>query len=147
MEIYTTKRGMLLARAHAYAFYVFRRTSKSAWNDGLEDWKALALMSIAMAFILLIITCIISICLQRRVLLPRDKHAFVIVGSLVMIGFLFFNHHFLVLKHRWTKFEPEFRQQSKPMLVIGSVAVWLILVLIVAVAEWTGSIAFKLPAT
>lgn len=144
MKNITHKLG-LIAKVHAYIFYVIRRTSKSAWDDGMEDWKALGLMSIAMAFGALGILCGISICLQRRVLLPTSKVSFVALLSVVMMCFLGFNHYSLVVKHRWSRFEREFQHQSNPKRVIGSVIVWVALILVVLAAEWAGSFAFKLP--
>src|SRR5476649_1670603 len=125
----TTEKGMLFAKAHAYAFYVLRRTARSAWNDGLEDWKALGVMSLAMGFLILVIASIISICLQRRVL-PSGKVPFVTLWSVVTIGFLVFNHYSLVFERRWSRFEREFEHQSNVMRVIGSITVWVTLILI-----------------
>jgi hypothetical protein len=140
-----THKPGLFAKVNAYVFYVIRRTSKSAWDDGMEDWKALCLMSIVMAFGALGIVCVISICLQRRVLLPSGKVSFVALFSMVMMCFLGFNHYSLVFKHRWSRFEREFQHQSNPKRVIGSIIVWAALILIVLAAEWAGSIAIKLP--
>lgn len=146
MESMTQEAG-LFAKIQAYVFYVFRRTSKSAWNDGLEDWKALGVMSLAMGFLVLVVVSIISICLQHRVLLPSGKVPFVILWSAVMIGLLVFNHYSLVYERRWSRFEHEFQYQSNAMKVIGGITVWVTLILIVLAAEWTGSIAIKLPTT
>jgi hypothetical protein len=141
----TAHNAGLFAKVQAYIFYILRSTSRAAWNDGLEDWKALAIMSFAMASVLLTIVCIISMCLQRRVLLPSGKLPFVTLWSAVMMGLAVFNHYSLVFERRWSRFEREFQHQSNVMRVIGSISVWVILVLIVLAAEWTGSIAFKLP--
>lgn len=143
----TTQNARLFAKAQAYVFYILRRTSKSAWNDGLEDWKALALISLAMGFVLLVVVCIISICLQHRVLLPSRKAGFVTLWSIVMISLLVFNHYSLVFENRWSRFERGFQHQSNAMRVIGSITVWVTLILIVLAAEWAGSIAFKLPTS
>lgn len=140
-----TKEAGLFAKGHAYVFYIFRRTAKSAWNDGLEDWKALFLMSLAMGFFLLIIVCTISIGLHHRVLLPKGKLPAGTLWSAIMIGFLIYNHHSLVFEHRWTRFEREFQLQSEAMKVFSAIALFSMLILIVATAEWTGSIAWKLP--
>jgi hypothetical protein len=141
----TTRKPGLFAKVQAYAFYALRCTSKSAWNDGLEDWKALAVMSLAMGSVALAIVSSISICLQHRVLLPSGKVSFVTLWSMVMIGFLVFNHYSLVFERRWSRFEREFEHQSNVMKVIGSITVWVTVILIVLATEWTGSIAFKIP--
>jgi hypothetical protein len=140
-------KGTLFAKAHAYVFYVLRSTSRSAWNDGLEDWKALGIMSLAMAFAALTIVCSVSIYLQRRVFLPSAKLPFVTLWSAIMFGLLVFNHYSLAFERKWSRFEGEFQHQSMVTQIIGGVVVWLSVILIVLAAEWTGSIAFKLPAT
>jgi hypothetical protein len=52
-----------------------------------------------------------------------------------------------VFERRWSRFEREFEHQSNVMRVIGSITVWVTLILIMLAAEWTGSIAHKLPTT
>jgi hypothetical protein len=141
-----THEAGLFAKVQAYVFYVLRRTSKSAWNDGLEDWKALGVMSLAMGFLTLVIVFIISIWLQRRVL-PSGKTPFVTLWGVVTIGSIVFNHYSLVFERRWSRFEREFEQQSNAMKVIGGIIVWAALVLILLAAEWTGSVALKLPTS
>jgi hypothetical protein len=137
----------LFRKVQAYAFYVLRRTSKSAWNDGLEDWKALAVLSLAMGSLALVVVSSVSICLEHRVLLPSGKVPFVTLWGMIMIGFLVFNHYCLVFERRWSRFEREFEHQSNAMKVIGSITVWVTVILIVLATEWTGSIAFKLPTS
>ena len=48
MELSTI--GSKLARAHAFAFYAIRGTFQWIWDDGLQDWKALLFISLAMFF-------------------------------------------------------------------------------------------------
>jgi len=55
------------------------------------------------------------------------------------------NYYLLVADRKWSRFEKEFKRQSKMNRIITGIAVWLSLILIVAAAEWTGSIAWKLP--
>jgi hypothetical protein len=135
------------AKAHAYVFYALRSTAKSAWNDGLEDWKALAVMSLAMGFASLTFVCMVSIIIRHRVFLPNAKPPFVALWSIVMIGFLVFNHYSLVFENKWSRFKSEFQHQSEVTRTIGFISVWVSVVLMVLAAEWAGSIAIKLPAT
>jgi len=60
--------GRWLAKAHVYPFYVLRSTFKAVWDDGLENWKALVVMSVAAGFAALTVVSLVSIGLQRRVL-------------------------------------------------------------------------------
>jgi hypothetical protein len=134
-----------LAKIHAYTFYVLRSTFKSAWNDGLEEWKALLFISVGTGFAGLTITSIISISLQRRVLLPQSKPEFLTLWGVIGFGLVSLNYYTLVLDHKWSRFEEQFKFRSKMNRVCGSVAVWVGLILIIAAAEWTGSLAWRLP--
>ena len=137
--------GRWLAKLHAYAFFVLRGTFKAVWNDAWEEWKALVVMSVATVSAGLTIASVISICLQRRVLLPQSKAEFVTLWGVVGVSLVILNYYSLVLGRKWSRFEEEFDSGSKRNRVIGGIAVWLSLILIVAVTEWTGSIAWKLP--
>jgi hypothetical protein len=141
------KKGTLFAKAHAYIFYALRSTAKSAWNNGLEDWKALVVMSLAMGFAALTLVCIVSISTRHRMFLPNAKLPFVALWSMVMIGFLVFNHYSLMFENKWSRFKGEFQHQSEAARTIGSISVWVSVILIVLAAEWAGSIAIKLPVT
>jgi hypothetical protein len=137
--------GRWLVKAHAFAFNVLRTTFKAAWNDGWEEWKALLVISVATLFAGLTIASTISIYLQRRVLLPQSKPEFLTLWGVVGLGLVIFNYYTLVFGRKWSQFEREFECRPKMNRVIGGVAVWVSLILIVAVTEWTGSIAWKLP--
>jgi hypothetical protein len=137
--------GQWLAKPHAYAFFVLRSTFKAVWNDAWVEWKALLLISVATLSAGLTIACVISICLQRRVLLPQSKAEFMTLWGVIGLGLAILNYYTLVFARKWSRFEREFECRPKMNRVIGGVAVWLSLILIVAVTEWTGSIAWKLP--
>jgi branched-subunit amino acid ABC-type transport system permease component len=137
--------GRWLAKLDAYAFYVLRSTFRAAWNDTWEEWKALLVLSVATVSVGLTIASVISICLQKRVLLPQSKAEFVILWGMVGLSLIILNYYSLVSGRKWSRFEEEFESRSKMNRVIGGIAVWVSLILIVAVSEWTGSIAWKLP--
>jgi branched-subunit amino acid ABC-type transport system permease component len=139
--------GRWLAKLHAYAFYVLRSAFKTAWNDAWEEWKALLVISVATVSAGLTIASIISICLQRRVLLPQSKAEFVTLWGVVGLSLVILNYYTLVFGRKWSRFEEEFRMplEDETRREIGGVAVWVSRVLIIADAEWTGSIAWKLP--
>jgi hypothetical protein len=137
--------GRWLAKAHAYPFYVLRSTFKAAFDDGLENWKALVVMSVAAGFAALTVVSLVSIGLQHRVLLPGGKHAFMMLWGTVGLGLVILNYYTLISGSKWSRFEREFQHRSKVMRICGGVAVWVSLILIVVVTEWTGSIAWKLP--
>jgi hypothetical protein len=134
-----------VGRAQALVFYALRSTFKWAWDDGLEDWKALLVMSVAMNFAAISVVNVISIALQRRVLLPDTKLLFVILWGTVGVGLVILNHYTLMYGRKWSRFEGEFRHAPKTVRMCAGVAVWVILILCVVTAEWTGSIAWKLP--
>jgi hypothetical protein len=134
-----------LAKLHAYAFFELRSTFKAVWNDGWEEWKALLLTSVATLSAGLTIASVISICLQRRVLLPQSRAEFVTLWGVVGLSVVILNYYTLVSGRKWSRFEREFECRPKMNRAIGGVAVWASLILIVAVTEWTGSIAWKLP--
>jgi purine-cytosine permease-like protein len=137
--------GRWLAKLDAYAFYVVRRTFKAAWNDSWEEWKALLVISAATVSVGLTIASVISICFQKRILLPESKQGFVAVWGVVGFSLTILNYYSLVSDRKWSRFEKEFDSRSNMNRVIGGIAVWVSLVLIIAIAEWTGSIAWKLP--
>ena len=134
-----------LAKMHAYVFCVLRSTFKAAWNDGLDEWKALMVISLAMEFAGITIASAISIGLQRRVLLPQSKAEFSAVWGMVGMGLATLNYYTLVFRRKWSQFEKEVKRRPRMSQVYGSVAVWGSLILIVAASEWFGSIAWKLP--
>jgi hypothetical protein len=134
-----------LAKMHACAFFVLRSTFKAAWNDSWVEWKALTVISVAMSSVGLTIASVISICLQRRVLLPQSKAEFVTLWGVVGMSLVIFNHYTLIFGRKWSRFGREFETRTRMNRVIGGVAVWVSLILIVAVTEWTMSIAWKLP--
>jgi hypothetical protein len=137
--------GRWFAKLHAYVFYVFRSTFKATWNDGWEDWKALLFTSVAAEFAGITIASIVSICLQRRVLLPHSKPDFLILWGALGFCLVILNYYILMFGHKWSRFEKEFKRPPKMNRVLGSVAVWVGLVLIVVASGWTGSIVWKLP--
>ncbi len=65
--------------------------------------------------------------------------------GVVGMSLFILNHYILVFERKWYRFEREFESRPKLDRVIGGVAVWVSLILIVAVTEWAGSIAWKLP--
>jgi hypothetical protein len=134
-----------LAKMHAYAFFVLRSTFKAAWNDSWVEWKALMFISVAKLSVGITFASVISICLQRRVLLPQSKAEFVTLWAVIGLTIVILNYYTLVLGRKWSRFEREFECRPKMSRVIGGIAVWVSLILIVAATEWTMSIAWKLP--
>ena len=135
-----------LAKAHAYPFCVLRSTFKAMSDDGLEDWKALVFISVAMGFVALTATSIASIGFQHRVLLSDDKSTFMKLWGTVGLCLLAFNYYTLVSGRQWSRFEREFQHRSKATRLTGAILVWLSLILILVATEWSGSIAWKLPS-
>lgn len=138
--------GRWLAKVHAYVFYVLRSTFRRVWNDAWEEWKALLVISVAALFLGFTIASIISICLQRRVLLPESKSEFLALWGGVGFSLVLLNYYTLIFGRKWSRFEEEFEMRSKTKRVCGVVAVWASMILIIAASEWTGSVAWKLPA-
>jgi hypothetical protein len=137
--------GKWLAKAHAYPFYVMRSTFKAISGDGLEDWKALVVISVAAGFAALTVVSLVSIGLQHRVLLPEGKQSFMMLWGTVGVGLLVLNYYTLISDRRWSRFELEFQHGSKMMRFWGGATVWVSLIFLVAATEWTGWIASKLP--
>jgi branched-subunit amino acid ABC-type transport system permease component len=134
-----------LAKAHAYWFCVTRSTFKALSDDGLEDWKALLVISVAMLFAALAGVATVSIALGHRVLLPDARQPFMMLWGSIVLSLVIMNYVTLIYRRRWSRFERGFRQPSSARWYLGGVAVWLSMILIVAAAEWTSSIARKLP--
>jgi len=124
---------------------VLRSTFKAVSDDGLEDWKALLIMTVAMGFAALTVTNIVSIGLAHRVLLSNEKRQFMTLWGTLGLGLMLLNHYTLIYGRKWSRFEREFQHRSKAMRICGGVAVWVSLPLLVVAAQWTGSIAWKLP--
>lgn len=143
----TEHRGLSIVKAHAYVFYLLRSTAKAAWNDGFEDGKAVMVMTLAMLLVGITLACIVSILLKHRVFLPNTKLYFVGLWSGIMGGFLVLNQYSLIYKKKWRRFEHEFQLQPSTTRIAATIAVWVAVILIVAAAEWTGSIALKLPSS
>ena len=137
--------GRWFARTHAYWFYSIRSTFKGLSDDGWEDWKALLVISVAMLFASLAVVAAVSIAFQHRVLLPGAKQRFMMLWGTVSLSLTAINYFTLVYRRRWSRFEREFRHFSKTTQTLGGVVVWVSMALFVAVAEWLGSIAWKLP--
>jgi len=137
--------GTWFARAHAYSFYVTRRTFKALSNDGLEDWKALLVITVAMLFTALDAVAAMSIALQHRVLLPDAKQSFGVLWATVTFSLTALNYFTLLNRHRWTRFEREFQHLPKPAQLLRGFGVWASMILLVAVARWMLLIAWKLP--
>ena len=130
-----------VARTQAFVFYLLRSSFKSVFDDGFADWKAIMVMSIASAFAAMLLLAGISISLQRRLLPGRIP--FVILFAAISIGV--FNYYNSMSKSKWSRFEGDFQRTSTAVRVGGVLAVWLILIVILACAWWTVSIALKLP--
>lgn len=126
-------------------FYVLRSGFKAVWDDGLEDWKSLVVMSLVALFAALTVACLVSIGFQHRVFLPHDKHQFSVLWITVGAGIVCFNNYTLISGRKWARFEREFQHHTKTMLFCSAAAIWLCVVLVVLAAEWAGSIARKLP--
>ncbi len=130
-----------LARLHAYIFYVLRKTCKAAFDDGWEDWKALLFISVTMNFAAMTAVAVISIGLGHA---ASTEH-FLALWGLIVCGLIVVNYYSLMAHHRWSRFEREFRHQSKAMRVFGAVAVWVGVTLFCVAAPWTMKIAAHLP--
>lgn len=137
--------GRWLANAHAYWFHVTRSTFKALWDDGLEDWKALLVIYVAMLFAALAGAATISIALRHRVLLPDAKQPFMMLWGAIGLSLTVINYFTLVSRHKWSRLERDFQHLSKATRLFGGVMVWVSMILVVLAAEWTGSIAWKLP--
>jgi hypothetical protein len=137
--------GRWLARVHAYWFYVTRSTFKALSGDGLEDWKALLVISVAMLFAALAGAGTLSIVLRHRVLLPDAKQPFMMLWGAVGLSLTTINYFTLVSRHKWSRFERDFQHRSKATRFLCRVVVWVSMILVVAAAEWTSLIARKLP--
>ena len=134
-----------LAKAHAFCFYVLRITFRTVSRDGLEDWKALVVLSVAMEFTLLMIVTIVSIYLEHPVLLPASKGSFLTMWGLIGAGLVLLNQVTLVAGRKWRRFEREFQNYSKAMRVGSGIALWFTVILLCLATFWTGSMAGKLP--
>jgi branched-subunit amino acid ABC-type transport system permease component len=134
-----------LAKVHAYVFYVLCGTFKKIWNDDWEEWKALLFISVAGLFLGLTAVSIISICVQRRVLLPQSKSEFLTIWGGFGFSLVILNYYTLIFGRKWSRFKEEFETRSKTNRVSSGAAFWVGLILIIAAAEWTGSIVWKLP--
>ena len=88
--------GRWLAKASAYPFYMLRSTFKAVSDDGLEDWKALVVMSVATGFAALTVVSLVSIDLQHRVLLPNGKQSFLMLCGPVGVGLVLLNYYTLI---------------------------------------------------
>lgn len=133
-------------KAHAYAFYVLRRTAKTVWDDGWSDWKAWVFLSVAMLFAGFALANAFSIAIQRRVLLAMyGQNSTMLVWLMISAGLLGLNYYFLIAGRKGWRFDREFQHHSKLARILGGVAVWVSLVAVVIVAFWTASIATKLP--
>jgi branched-subunit amino acid ABC-type transport system permease component len=137
--------GRGLARAHAYWFYVARNTFKALFDDGLEDWKALLVITVAMLFTALDGVAAVSIVLQHRVLLPDARQSFRMLWGTVTFSVTAINYFTLVNRRRWSRFEREFQHVPKAPQRLRVFGVWASMILIVAVARWMLLIAWKLP--
>lgn len=124
-------------------FCVLRSTFKWTWDDGLEDWKAILVMSVAANFGAIAVANMTSIALERRVLLPETKPMFVTLWGSVGMGLVILNHYTLIYERKWSRFEEDFQRVSKVVRMSGGLAVWITLILFIVAAEWTGSIARK----
>jgi len=139
------EKGRWLAKANAYPFYIIRGTFKALFDDGLEDWKALVVLSVARGFAALTLVSVISVGLQHRVLLPDGEVRFLTLWGTIGLGIVIFNYYTLIYERKWFRFEREFRHCSRTVRVLGGVAVWVFSILFVVAAEWMGSLAWKLP--
>lgn len=135
----------LLAKAHAYAFHVLRDAFETVSDDGLQEWKALVVISVGMGFAGVAIASVASIILQHRVLLPDAKGSFIMLWGTVGAGVAVFNYCTLISGRKWCRFEREFQKESKAARFWGGAAVWVGLILVLAATEWTASVAWKLP--
>jgi len=143
MELSTI--GSKLARAHAFAFYAIRGTFQWIWDDGLQDWKALLFISLAMFFAVFSGVTAVSIALQHRILLPDAKQSFMTIWGTVGMGLTAINYWTLVRRRRWSRFEREFRHVSKGKRLAFGTVVWASVILIVGVTEWMAQCVRNLP--
>jgi hypothetical protein len=137
--------GRWLARAHAYWFYATRTTFDAGSHDGLEDWKALVVISVAMLFAALASAATVSIVLRYRVLLPGAKQSFMMLWGAIAFSLTAINYFTLVSRRKWSRFEEGFQHHSKASRIWGRVVVWISMILVVAVAEWASFFAWSLP--
>ena len=121
-----------------------RSTFQWTWDDGLQDWKALLIMTVAMCFAAFSGVTAVSIALQHR-LLPHAKQDFVTLWGVVALGFTAINYWTLVRQRRWSRFEREFRHLSNGKRLGLGVVVWASVILIVGVAEWMALLTRRLP--
>lgn len=134
-----------IARIQAFVFCVLQKGFKSIWDDGMAEWKAIFVMSIATTFALVSLAAITSITLQRRVLLPDARSLFTILWGGVSAALFTFNYLTLLSEDKWSRFEADFRHTPKLIRIWIGVAVCAGVILIFVTAQWTVTIASKLP--
>jgi hypothetical protein len=132
-----------LARLHAYTFYVLRTTFKALFDDGLENWKALLVITAAMNFAAMIGVSALSIALGYEIV-PTEHFKMVWVSMGFALAFV--NYYSLIERARWSRFEREFREHARAARVAGFVVVWVGVTLVCMFGPSVAIIAARLPA-
>jgi hypothetical protein len=115
-------------------------------DDGLEDSKAVFMMSLGTACFSIVVVSIVSIGLHHRFLLPNAKLPFVTLWGAVFLWWEIFYHYSLTHERKWARYERQFEHQSRLIRVLSDIGVWLTLFLLIVSAERAASIAWRLPS-
>lgn len=136
--------GLLIAKLHAYIFFVILRPFK-ALNDRRGEFKANVILSMGMLFGALTITNLASIGFGHRLLLAKyEEESVTAFWVAICFGIGILNTYMLVIGNRWSRFEQDFQRYPAWVKSGSSIVVWWSLVVILVAIGWTGSLVGKL---
>jgi hypothetical protein len=101
-----------IEKSYVYTFYVLVQFFT-------DEWRAALVMGVFQGILIEGLVCSVALGTGHTPL--SITRPVVIIGGLVIYAI---THYVLVRKHRWQRYEPEFKRYSKAKRTMASTAVW-----------------------
>jgi len=119
---------MKLNKMYQYAFYIFYRFSEKAPSRWMSEWKAGLVLLVLEIWLWVSFICYYSVLTKTtRIYRIHDPLVFIPLTFLVVI-----NYYIFYRNDRWKAQVREFNQLPKKTNRIGSIAVWLVAITVIA---------------
>jgi hypothetical protein len=130
----------------AFVFWDIQRFFKFINDDGLAEFKALAVIVCAELLAAVAIISVVSIFFGHR-FLPTSKSSQIALGGVFSLAVTILNYYALHSGSKWTRFKSEFENYPSNWRLFGDLAVVLVLLAIFCSTLIAAGAARHLPRT
>jgi hypothetical protein len=111
-----------LLRGYSFVYWELSQFFKAIYDDGLAEWKAIAILGCAEVLIMMGVYGSISLVIGHR-LLHGTTWVSRLLGIVVALAVFAANYGALLRNNRWRRFEEEFESFSRSSRVAGIIGI------------------------